>query len=1639
MSEDFYLGHKTQEFKPNAILSTAIYSGLSALVWLARKHKNRQTESIYEKISEIWESVQKNRQTDRVSGSHDFSSVQRIESSLRKLNLRMLWESTKRYGNRERKRVYSWKEGTIGELNNLLNYAGATLRDIVVPRYPFPTPQLYELRVLPDGTEQVIPKDVADKVPAAKGVKTRLRAGYRGNSKHPRVLLTHPTLPAMDFGDMIRAHLIELCRQCFIHCVPRTEAHRYIRLLIHGLTPFLDWIYTRGNTGRKNFSPDADKELRKIVLEIRSNYSKYVGTQARISKQVEDISQSFNIKVFEEQVRLLQETTDYSHINKKCKTILQYINRGIVTHREIETFIEEIMKKVQQEGNNWHSVLLSGYPQPHSLKEVIYAGDYFLKTPSGIQYLAEVPVTGKQGSGKIDLVLFIRIQRQDHYIWTPIMILEVKTKAGFNFNLYGKLSRTKKPEVFVPVLNSWKEPLRKSEWEKTLVSVPPKIHLDQLDIYEETLLSEYHTLIGETIGFKTLWKGVVTIDVSQDYETTKRVFDHLIDDLADRLLKGEIEGQWKTLTFEEKSTDEPTPRIAITMTPAQGPVNILIDISPLKNILFENPFQERVEDDIFFTQYIPLSSPISSGKTAAWLSKNWHLLNHLAELEEVSSDTSLIWIDLIGDFHSEYLFEKRFRLEELGNKRLIKNSEYKRLRGTLERIKLVSLREDIDAFLIEGKPSGIEKVRSIIASTFKAQVGTRIAVVDGWSEIDSMTTANRRNNLQVLELSLLQMLKGHVNEVIWTDTGIDLPQVCEIYQRNCSSPFYFSSSRKQLIDEILWNVPTAPRKLGWQVPQYEDRRVIIQDLPTERDPWTTVIHIPYLKGLGRKFSKASVRSPVIKIESCTGDLNQLENMYGRSFRSSTIQVRSDAIDRASIDEVTRDATRLIPSLFRSGRRQPPKARNKRTIDWTTIYQYVDVNSVQPSLSSRLHLDVTRRPPHPNRIGRDHEGIYAEAESITRGWFYKTAAEDDDGESVATFRRPPYTYSRERPDIDTLMTRRREVQRLATAAKYLARTMPHYDALFQEIASTCDYDRDDACDEDYFLKILQQVKVAILRKNEPRQLWKILLNTRLHSAALLNTDNQRVLRQAQQYNPELLELYGMNLFLAIASIADTILKKVEPSICKILWDAVVRWQFYQMGFEKDDDDQEQRYDFQTIHSNLVWRAQQMRETTPIRESTFAVQFGQFLVRDGGDDGQSWLLFPSLKNTMVGVLLDKQMRPYLRHGWYRGIVDPERVKERAEDALTCAGWDKYSIALVDAKTQRVMFIKTDEDDGEEWALAGVLEYGNPPRGQSQPVRWIRLSQPLPETLIALHGFTLETPPADIGSLCDSVLREACEWSGVVRDVTCVLTINIKKKVYRIELCEGHNTIAQKETASTDDVISFLRYPLRKGEYFTTADGTYLRWNPLQDIHYESVAARNTDGVLNHYSLSFFRPLIHRSIFFPETYRLPATCVEFLQTRQGEDITLVITVDEHLQSIGSKKYFKVKFDKLRTSSLLKFEQEELGIFDVALLTECEQLVDVTSGARYNVSIDATALAPLKIVHLLSEYPNLESTILSFIEDLQLAEAEEYKGLETEQEYIEPDYEEGLEPEQEYTESDYEEGLEDEPEYLEPDYDGE
>ena len=1594
------MGRKGQKFRVNVVLAEAIYSGLSALVRLSIKRKNNQTSKFQDQIKSIWDDVRSQLRSIREVGAHDFSPVQNVEPPLRRLYLQMLWHGTRRYGNREFKRVYSWRKGTVGPLNALLNIAGAALRDILVPRYPFPDPQLYQVRRYSDGTKKIISKTVADMMPVGKGVETYLKAGYRGNSKYPRILLRHPTLPTLDFGDMIRAHLVELCRQCFIHSVPRNESQRYIRLLIHRLIPFLDWVYTRGKVGRKDFYPDADRELRKIVLEIRTQFGKQAGFKEGISKQIESVPTSPDTGFLKEKVKTILTSTEDRFIKKRCKKILEHIENGVVTNTDISKFIEDVTKKTQQEGNDWHRVLLAGFSHPRSLKEAVFAGDNLLQTPSGIQYLVEVSVVGNQGAGKIDLVLFARNKRSDgRHIWTPVMILEVKSKTGFNFNLYGKRPRTKRPTVYAPVLNSWKTMLKDYEWDEMLSFIPQKDHLDQLDAYEKTLLSEYNALINDPLELKSLWKGVVTLDVSQDYETTKQAFDELVDQLASKISEGGFRGQWRTLKLERTNPDDPTPRIAVTMTPSRGPEHILKKVSPPETTHHEDPFIERVEDEVFFTQYISVPSSTSSGKSAAWLAKNWHLLNHLVELDKTTSSTALFWIDLIGDYPDKKMVDIRFRLDRLKKDGSIGQSKYNELRDLLTRIRFVSIRNEVDSWLFENSSSRLDSLRKTLASCFHDRPDHCIVVVDGWSDVENMVPTNRKNNLQVLELSLLQVMKEMVNEVIWIDDGINHPQMSEAYQRPCLSPFYYDSPRRQVVDEIIWNLPTPPQRVGWMAPAYDDNRVIIQDLPIEKAPWATVIHVPYLKGWTLKFSAEVSKSPIVRMDNYYGTLNQEKDMFGKSFHAASIQVRHDMIDMECLDAVKTNALSLIPSLCRPrGNQIKETDEGEPNYNWTSVYHRVDSNSIQLSLSSRLHLDTMHPPPLPNRLGKDSEGVHVEADKITRGWIHKEYDEPDEP-SINVTRRPPSAFSTEASDIDTLDSRRREIQRLSSAATFLRARTTIRDPLFslyQEVIDLCVISDKESIDDDILLCLLVQIRGSILRRTDCHRLWNILRYARLSLGDLLNVDNRKLLKLAQRHNADLLEIYGMNLFLAVLSVADRVLRDCESPLCLDLWSIVARWQLYQMGFRQQDDEHlEHKYDFQAIHTNLTWRAKQMKRTTSREATRFPEQYGLLLLQEKSDGGSVWLLFPSIKKTIFGVLMEDQISAILRYGWYQGEIDPQSLKERAKDALSRKGWTEYPIVLVNVNGQHVLYTK----DAEEWAQSGLFEYGNPPKGQSQPVRWIRLSQPSPETLVALHGYRPTSYLIDARAECDRVLQEAVEWSGVVREVSCFLTINLEKKVYQIDLNEGAKTIARKETPYTDEIIRFLRYPQRIGEYFSTQDGTYLKWDSQQDVKYDEVRIKTKDGKSEFYHLSVFKPLIHRYSFYSDSYKLPATCEDFLMTGAGEGITLRITIDEQRKDRGFRKYLKVQLDGLKERShLIGLEMEDLGIFDVALLAESGQLVDVDSGLRYDIMIDSEALVSLRLVHLLSEYPLLQKSIVGHIEELESAELEEPTQIEDE-----------------------------------------
>jgi hypothetical protein len=147
----------------------------------------------------------------------------------------------------------------------------------------------------------------------------------------------------------------------------------------------------------------------------------------------------------------------------------------------------------------------------------------------------------------------------------------------------------------------------------------------------------------------------------------------------------------------------------------------------------------------------------------------------------------------------------------------------------------------------------------------------------------------------------------------------------------------------------------------------------------------------------------------------------------------------------------------------------------------------------------------------------------------------------------------------------------------------------------------------------------------------------------------------------------------------------------------------------------------------------------------------------------------------------------------------------------------------------------------------------------------------------------------------------------------------------------------------------------------------------------------------------SLSFLRPLVHRYAFYPDSYVVPTTCKELLNTAQGDNITLIVSLDERLKSLGAKKYLTVKLEGVSEGTRLSsLESEIMGIYDLALLAECEQIVDIDSGTTHELDIDVEGMLNLKVVHLLDEYPRLSGAIFSMIEDLEDTEPETENAME-------------------------------------------
>lgn len=1510
------LGRKKKDFHANIVLARAIQMGLVALARLASCRVDKETRPLADAIQKIWDTAQALFRAS--SNPRDFSAIQAAESNLRKLFLDILWYSTIRFGNKEKRRIYSWREGTVGPLNALLNYAGARLRELATTRYPIEEPTQFQIRTYADGSVKVLPKRVALKIGPDDAVKVEWNAGYNGNARYPRVFLTHPTLPSLDFVDMIRAHVIELCRQCFIYAVPRTEAHRYIRLLIHRLRPFLDWVYTEGREGRSRFNPEADAVLREIVLELRSLYGQRVGHRDSVTRELDDASLSPREMIRNKVQDQLKIAT--GSMKQRYLDLLDMIDTGTVQDRDVEKLMEQILSESSRAGTDWHQVLLSDMHHPKSLKQVVYAGDTMLREESSFLTVAELPV----GAGKIDLTLFIRREVPGRTLWTPVAILEIKTKTAFDFNLYGVRTKAKTKQDYVPSFYAWRRELNDTEWDTITSSTPSQRTTDQLSRYEQVLLHEYRSIAsGDPTPPTSLWRGVIFVDPEQKMFPAAQGVLQLIDELTHAIANDQLfnpDSRTYILDHEE------APWVALYVDSAEGPVELLQEASPGVGEKHDDPFRARQKDDRFLTLYIPVSSSTSQGKSAAWWSTGWHLLHHLQELTKLDPK-QIVWLDLLGNYPSERLLQRRFGLDHLHRSRLVTEVQYRGLTSFLDTISFV----DLSSVIADMTRIGDLDVDTL-ASTLKDIGPDHLVVIDGWPDLRDMIPAHSRHLVRGLEVALLDILSEP--DLIWIDSGTQHTLMNSTYQRRGITPLPHDSPRRPQLDEILYNLPSPPRRFGWSIPQEEAVRVIVQDLPAET-LWSCSIHVPHLVGITRRFQGLKRKRSTLSLEE-VHTLSPFMKMYGSGVLLKGLQAHTPQDRQTELD-----AMQLIPSLFRRKTLEPIRLGSS-SFDIAVR----KVRSQQVTLAPRMALCIDRSVPCPPRGTKN----YVVASQITRPWYYDRTPPSGHQEVYRKRRvqRPPVVGRTETSSIDTKRQRWRELYRVLTAAQYILGQsrigIPLRD-LCERIVKVCQHVfHSKPGTRGTYHSSLVQVKQLLASHPCSRQLWNLLLRQRQHLAQVLNSEHRAILDQRLADEEALLLLYGNNLFLVILCIID-VQKDLVSSHIMHLWNAVSEWVLYQLGFTPQDDRVNHRYDLHAIHSSLLTRIKEL-QSLPIPAGALDVQYsGQIIWME--DDGLDACLALSSERGLQYCFLSNLASSYIS-GWNKGITTPNEVRELAQRALISQY--RTPIVLTRDDEHEVLWMQTDE---EEW-IAFQIEYTHrTPTTSLLP--WVKLTPLTDSDLIPPMS------PSDVSAKVDVQLRE---YAMLHQEAIPVgVTVDIHRGQYRVRFTNA-DIEEQVQLVATQDLIRVLRTPFTTGLGYLGRSGKLLTWDHLKDIEYHSFRRPSAEVELVEYlssqarsdipshteeiSLSFLLPLVHRSRFYPDVYTIPETSTDLLDCVQGPSIAL------HL--FRHEGGFRVRLQDLPDYSHLKnLEDVEFDLYSLALLCEITELVDHPAGIRYLVTVNA------------------------------------------------------------------------------------
>ncbi|MHA1882072.1 MAG: hypothetical protein ACTSUO_03400 [Candidatus Thorarchaeota archaeon] len=1445
---------------------------------LARDRATGNTRPLYfgegkriKGMARIWKSATGKYSDSVKSGCPDATFLLKAENNVRRNYTRILLKTSVKYGNTETKRVKR-EEGNKKYLNILWDYSGGRLRDVVKARFSFPKPVQYRKK------------------------NGKLGYCYYGSATIPFYPVMHNHIPELDFGDMIRSPLMELARQCLKYGVSIKEAKFCIDALLWKLIPFLDYVYSGRRSGKSNYVRDGIKELRKVIDLIKRDYGTRNGQRQSITSEIfvseeagsdpkndmtsEEVMEKDSIELDEEPRKPYKKQDDMHFLEKVIDNVEQegvvfgesfqelkaLLENGILTIEDSNVLLEQAKEQSRRIGTRIHRFIARNFQSPFSFNGVIFHGKDMAYDNSGFMLLSEIPIDS--GRGRVDFLL-VRAKKltkidgaPTRIICEPIMVVDLKSKSAFDFDVYGIKSRSKESNNTVREFILGHRTQTDKEWEMILANTPRKDERLQLDAYEQALLTDYRNVMRkDPDAQESLAKGVIVVDSFQDWADVSKSILSLVLRAYDGCINGTLaEGDYIVPTKDEKRR-----RIALRMlsviTPTRDAVELDLPIpqKPLRKQLSKVP-----EDKKEFILYLTIPGRGSPAQSAAMIAEKWHGLEYVYGLSK-HQHRDVLWIDLVGEFKDPILRRNQFRLnyQTVPIKRFFK-----------DRMQVQDLSDLIESYIYEGLNVGTfrKSIQDILRNARNPFI-----VVSGWEILRRSIPTSYKKYLQDIAAIIIQS-RPQRSTTLWFARPVPLAQNNITYSTRCVAPYYQGAIWQNFTDTIIWNVAISNN--------YHERVIFKESLDSSLE--SKSIEIEPLMGWGEDFRPG-------------GRKEELVYQKGINLTST----RSRGYLKKRIDK----AKTLIPHLLEKHKySQRPRSDNMLDFDHIPAEDYPP-QGLEPLLSfnplqiysqvtvddSGVQIDVDGTDIPKKSDGRFK--LLLPIDTIDRQRKSKPMELNVTPPKRNT--RPPSEHYLTPEKFDEIKIALAEIRQLRKTINIIRTNEEgHLTELLERLSEvllnvTVKGDVDDV---DTLYNILRHIH-TILETNElSKEIWKRMLPFRSRIPPNLTEAQKEHVTSIQKNHPDILKIVGNHLFLMIlAALVRTPTVPFTETLY-VLWDQIQPWHLIGLGFKPEYPKSHTRGRSVLDRHKLLKRLEQLAiERYNVLEqqpSLTNVRYGQLLGwfhSEGSTSKYLWLIFQrasGIYDMNAALLNPRGIDPTLSiHETLNDMVS-ERTYWSESDLDLLSRYAKLQgnecmIPVMIANQQGLQVLWIEDGEYNRWKPVGHLEYSTRKFEDVTLIRTISLTAN--PHLKPVEYNDLRRPIHSIENLVETAFFILNKALGDCIHAKCRVSLDEDERIYRVSFTGQKSGLSLGELLikRTADLLEILRRPDNECEP-VIVNGKRLIWNRFRNISYDD-------------NIALIIPWVNRyEPFSGMSLKLPPSARELLDARKEYDVTLELYHD-------------------------------------------------------------------------------------------------------------------------------------------------